>query len=63
MKENNIKLNKNSIMQNSFLRTLTDLELIISQIKNRNFNNFYDLEKKLYNLIEIRYMFDNEYKI
>lgn len=63
LKENNIKLNKNSIMQNSFLRTLTDLELIISQIKNRNFNNFYDLEKKLYNLIEIRYMFDNEYKI
>ena len=63
LKENNIKLNKKQIIQNSVYRTLKDLELIISQIKNKNFDNFYDLEKKLFNLVEIRYMFDDEYKI
>lgn len=63
LKENNIKLNKKKIIQNSFYKTLSDLELIISQIKNKNFDNFYDLEKKLHNLVEIRYMFDDEYKI
>ena len=63
LKKNNIKLDKKKIIQNSVFRTLTDLELIISQIKNKNFDNFYDLEKKLHNLVEIRYMFDDEYKV
>ena len=63
LKENNIKLNRIKIIQCAMYRTLTDLELIISQINNKNFQYLYDLEKKLHNLIEIRYMFENGYKI
>ena len=63
LNKNNIKLDKKKIIQNSTYKILTDLELITSQIKNKNFENFYDLEKKLHNLVEIRYMFDDEYKI
>lgn len=63
LKNNNIELNRAKIMEYSMLRTFLDIELIISQIKNKNFENFYDLEKKLYNLIEIRYMFSNEHQI
>lgn len=62
LKKNNIELNKKEILQYSIFRTLTDIELIISKIKKKNFENLYDLEKKLHNLIEIRYMFDDEYK-
>ena len=62
LKKNNIELNKREILQYSIFRTLTDIELIISKIKKKNFENLYDLEKKLHNLIEIRYMFDDEYK-
>ena len=62
LRKNNIKLNKIKIMKYSFFKLLSDVELIISQMKNRNFQNYYDLEKKLHNLIEIRYMFSNERK-
>ena len=63
LRENNIELNRTKIMEYSMFRILSDIELIISQIKNKNFENFYDLEKKLHNLIEIRYMFSNEHKV
>ena len=35
----------------------------VISLMNKNFDNSYDLEKKLHNLVEIRYMFDDEYKV
>ena len=63
LKKEKIILNNIDVFNYSLYRILSDISFIITNFKKKNYSFMYDLEKKLINLIELKYIFfGNEIK-
>jgi hypothetical protein len=57
LKNKNIIINNNDMFNYVFYKILLDIAFIFNNLKKKNYAFLYDLEKKLLNLVELRYMF------